>query len=349
MRSFPFRRAGLVALALHILAIIALVAYLVLAIIRATHSDVDISEFVKKLLPAGNCLCDSSTIFDCKLSIPYSKGYNAATDTQLTPAVQGDWKFQYGRDSLDSGLSHDQCIAAFPGFFEEVYRAMEVRQRMQSNVSVDDLDAIELGRGMVRAMIVDRKLRVLASKQVYEDHRKKALAILHSIHRSIPMDGRPTPNIEFVFSVEDFAENPAQPIWTLARRPQDHNLWLIPDFGFWSWDLPDLGTLDDVVDQVMRYEVSTEWDTKIQKLVWRGKPQMLPKLRRSLLDATKDKPWSDVEGLIPGPSAVSENYLSAADQCKYMFIAHAEGKLILKRFGYRIDPEIFQVGATRDP
>lgn len=342
------RKAGLIAVVLHILALIALVVYLVLAIIHATHSDVDISEFIKRLLPAGNCLCDSNTVFDCKLSIQAAKASSVALAMQSTDAHQGDWKFDYARDSLDSGLTHDQCTTAFPGFFEEVYRAVEVRHKSKSNISVDDLDDIELSRGMVRAMIVDRKLRVLETKQVFEDHRKKALAILYAMQRSIPMDGRPTPNIEFIFSVEDFALNPAQPIWTLARRPQDHNLWLIPDFGFWSWDLPDLGTLGDVVDQVIRDEASTEWNMKIPKLVWRGKPQMLPKLRRSLLDATAGKPWSDVEGLIPGPSAVPENYLSAADQCKYMFIAHAEGNGILERFGYGVDPKILQVEVTRD-
>jgi hypothetical protein len=224
-------------------------------------------------------------------------------------------------------MSRDQCNVAFPGYFEEVHRAAETRRTRQSNVTLDELDAIELSRGMVRAMIIGGKLRVLESKHMDEDHRKKGLAILHSIYRSFSSNVRSVPNVEFIFSIEDMVDHPTQPIWTLSRRPQDHNLWLMPDFGFWSWDLQDLGTLDDVVEQVTRLEASTEWETKIRKLVWRGKPQMLPKLRRALLDASKDKSWSDVAGLIPGPSPVPENYISAADQCKYMFIAHAEGKI----------------------
>ncbi len=324
-KQFYLRRAGVIAVLIHLLAIAALIVFLVRAIIRATHSDTEISGFVKKLLPAGNCLCQSSTVFECSLSLLEQ----SKKEVDTSGRIKTDWKFEYDRDSLNFGLTRDQCNVAFPGYFEEVFRAVEVRKSYGSNVTVDDLDAIRLSRGMVRAMIADRKLRVLESKHGDEDHRKKGLAILHSIYRSISTDGRPIPNIEFVFSIEDMVDHPSMPFWTLSRRPRDHNLWLMPDFGFWSWDLQDLGTLDDVVEEVVRYEASTGWATKIQKLVWRGKPQMLPKLRRSLLDVTKDKPWSDVAGLIPGPTRVAENYLSAADQCKYMFLAHAEGTVLV--------------------
>ena len=326
-KHFRFRRTAIIAIVFvfHLLAIITLIVYVVLAIIHATHSDTDISGFVKTLLPAGNCFCESSTIFDCSLSLSEARKKGNVADVHSQNRAPSEWQFQFGRDSLNFALSRDQCNVAFPGYFEEVLRAVNARSRRQINVTVDELDAIELSIGMVRAIIVDGKLRVLESKHLDEDYRKKGLAILHSIYRSISIDGRPIPNAEFVFSVEDMVKHATQPIWTLSRRPQDHNLWLMPDFGFWSWDLQDLGTLDDVIDEVTRYEASTEWVTKIQKLVWRGKPQMLPKLRRALLDASKDKPWSDVAGLIPGPSLVPENYISAADQCKYMFLAHAEG------------------------
>jgi len=191
---------------------------------------------------------------------------------------------------------------------------------------------------MVRAMIVDGKLYVLESNQGDQDHRKKALATLQSIHRSISNipDPRQMPNIEFVFVVKDFAETPSLPLWTLARRQQDENLWLMPDFGFWSWDLQDLGPFDEVVSQVIRDEAENYWETKTQKLIWRGKLPMAPKLRRALLASTKGKLWSDVEGLTPAiPPTVVSNYVSAADQCKYMFIAHAEGRSYSGSLKYR--------------
>jgi hypothetical protein len=301
-----------------------LTGYLVLAIIHATKSASDISEFVEKLLPAGNCLCQSSTVFDCRVDLLDEYWGKNGLHTDPPNSAAGEWQFQHGRDSLNFGLSDEQCAMAFPGLFEEIHRAVGVRLERQSNVSAADLDAVEAGRGTTRAMILNGKLRVLEAKHPDETQRKKGLAILYSINRAISIDGRTTPDIEFVFSIDDMVENPSQPIWTLARRSQDQNLWLMPDFGFWSWDLQDLGTLDDVTEQVIRDEAAIGWGGKIQKLVWRGSPQMLPRLRRDLLKASKNKPWSGVEALLPEHSP--ENYIGAADQCKYMFVAHAEGE-----------------------
>ena len=131
------------------------------------------------------------------------------------------------------------------------------------------------------------------------------------------------PNIEFVFSVEDLPAQPTKPMWSLARRAQDHNLWLIPDFGFWSWDMPAIGTLDEVANEAV--ESIEPWDQKSEKLVWRGKITFAPKLRRALLDAAKGKPWSDVGQLKWTDPNFKEQFLGPVDQCNYMFIAHAEG------------------------
>jgi hypothetical protein len=114
-------------------------------------------------------------------------------------------------------------------------------------------------------------------------------------------------------------------MWSLARRVQDHNLWLIPDFGFWSWDMPSLGTLDEVANEAVERESVEPWDQKQEKLVWRGKITFAPKLRRALLDAAKGKPWSDVGQLKWTDPNFKEQFLGPVDQCNYMFIAHAEG------------------------
>ena len=133
------------------------------------------------------------------------------------------------------------------------------------------------------------------------------------------------PNIEFVFSVEDLPAQPTKPMWSLARRAQDHNLWLIPDFGFWSWDMPAIGTLDEVANEAIQRESIEPWDQKSEKLVWRGKITFAPNLRRALLDAAKGKPWSDVGQLKWTDPNFKEQFLGPVDQCNYMFIAHAEG------------------------
>jgi hypothetical protein len=330
-KKLRLRSAGIVAIVIHLLTIAGLVVFLVLAIIKATKSETaEISSFMKKLLPAGSCLCESSTLFDCKFSAAEVQRHESSWDAKFPTSFEDVWQFQFGRDDVNLGLSDEQCRSAFPGLFEEIYRGVYLRVEQGSNITVEELDSIELSRGRIRALIIDRKLRILASQQMDEDHRKKGLAILQSIYRSISTDGRSISNIEFVLSIEDKVEHPNQSIWTLSRRPYDERLWLMPDFGFWSWDLQDLGPFDSVVEQVIRDEKYSDWDSKIQKLVWRGKMPMAPKLRRALLDASKDKPWSDVEGLVTGDSHVMENYISAADQCKYMFLAHVEGEIPIR-------------------
>ena len=318
--NIRLRRPGFI---IALLAQLVFIASLVRAIINATHSDGDISEFVRKLLPAGNCLCESSTVFDCRLSREDGHWNTHMPETTNTGSSQGAWRFQHGRDDSDIGMSEDKCTAAFPGLFEEVYRAVGLRAEQQKKVSLADLDAITIERGRVRAMIINGTIRILEAKQPHDDHRKKALATLYSIHRAISTRPKAIPDIEFVFSIDDMVDCPSQPVWTLARRSQDQNLWLMPDFGFWAWDLDDIGTIDDVSEQIERDEEAAGWDSKIRKLVWRGKLQMLPMLRRALLDASRGKSWSDVAGLKPG--ATPENYIGAAEQCKYMFLAHAEG------------------------
>lgn len=102
----------------------------------------------------------------------------------------------------------------------------------------------------------------------------------------------------------------------------------MPDFGWWSWDMPALGAIDDVADEAVRRERLEPWDAKKQKLVWRGKLNFAPKLRRALVEAAKGKSWSDVGQVKWEDTEFKEpgaHFLGPVDQCSYMFIAHAEG------------------------
>jgi Glycosyl transferase family 90 len=321
-----FRRIGIVTI-ISLLAQIALIVSLIWAVILVTNSDEHLPELLRKLRPAGNCLCESSTVFDCSWT-QNLQTINNAFGTGPKDIVEDEWQFQHGRDDLDLSMSEDKCNVAFPGLFEEVHRAVGWRIEQGRNVTLADLDAVTIERGRIRAMIVDGKIRVLAASHSFDDHRKRALATLYSIYRAISADTKAIPNIEFIISLDDMVDTPSQHVWALTRRSQDQNLWLVPDFGFWSWDLEDVGTIDDVAEQIIREESVTGWDAKIQKLVWRGTPKMLPKLRGALLDASRGKIWGDVAALAPGTPP--KNYLGAAEQCRYMFLAHAEGVSLVR-------------------
>jgi hypothetical protein len=182
---------------------------------------------------------------------------------------------------------------------------------------------------MVRAFIYHGELYVVAARAAQEDHRRKVVAALSSIYRALVADSDRASrrDIEFIFSVEDKVEdvtNSDNPVWVLARSAAEQGVWLMPDFGFWAWDSPlnSIGPFDQVVERVKRADIP--WPKKTPQLVWRGKPSFAPKLRRALMDAARDKSWGDVKQV---DWFERTNIISMEDHCRYMFIAHVEGKM----------------------
>lgn len=287
------------------------------------NSDRDyIHPILTQLIPAGHCACQTSTTFECSTCLSCSE-----IGLQLPSPSQ--WKFEYPRDARNEALDNLQCQTAFPGLFEDISRGQKY-WRSLGGLATEDLDAIHIRPGMARAFISQGHLHVVASQTKGEDHRRKILGVLSSIHRALAADrDRVTRrDIEFIFSVEDKVEDVTSadhPIWTFARTSTEERVWLMPDFGFWAWDNPKnyIGPYDQVVDRIARMDIT--WGEKRPQLVWRGKPSFAPKLRRALMDATRDKDWGDVKQVDWSTGA---NVLRMEDHCHYMFIAHVEGKLM---------------------
>jgi hypothetical protein len=133
------------------------ITYLIVKIVSGTRSNgPKMSEFVMKLLPAGTCLCESSTTFDCAYSLEALSAIPPVGDADKLPTMDLDWRFDFDRDGQNLGLTLTQCEAAFPGLFEDVIRAVDVR--WEKPISKQELDDIELGHGMVRATIFEGKV-----------------------------------------------------------------------------------------------------------------------------------------------------------------------------------------------
>jgi hypothetical protein len=296
----------------------------------AMNSDKDdVSPILTQLIPAGHCTCQTATIFECSSCLePHMSDMNATAND--------DWQFQHGRDDRNVGLSQSQCTASFPGLFEDVERANKYWAG-KGDISTTTLDGVELVKGMTRAMIYNGDLYVIATESKGEDHRRKTLATLSAMYRALaamPLR-HAAPNLEFVFSVEDKASDvvgTGHPIWVYARKASEESLFLMPDFGFWAWDnmIGDtnnqIGSYDGVVEKAMEVENDLAFADKQHKLVWRGKLSFAPKLRRTLLDVCREHDWCDAKELNWN---VRANYLTLEDHCKYQFIAHVEGTLLL--------------------
>ena len=183
--------------------------------------------------------------------------------------------------------------------------------------------------GLLNNRLTQSQLYVIQIVCKGEDHRKKVVATLASIYRAMTATPwrRDLPNVEFIFTIEDMADDPDHPLWVLTRRIEDHQLWLMPDFGFWSWNVDGIGPYTQVVSEISTREVDRKWDKKEEKLVWRGKLSFAPKLRRALLDAAHDKSWSAVRALQWfSEDSMMNDFMSSVDQCNYLFIAHTEGR-----------------------
>ncbi|KAL4740579.1 glycosyl transferase family 90-domain-containing protein [Aspergillus similis] len=295
-----------------------------------------IHPILSQLIPAGHCACETAAVFECSTCL---------TCSHQDPILQIDenetelWEFEYTRDALDVGLSRSQCAASFPGLFEDVSRA-GTYWRTHGGLSPDELDVVPINQGMGRARITGGELYVISVRARGEDHRRKILATLSAMHRALVADGNrlARPEIEFVFSIEDKlvdVTNPEHPVWALARTADEEAAWLMPDFGYWAWDHlhTPIGPYDQVVEQAAEYD-NIPWEDKQQQLVWRGKPSFAPKLRRALMDATRGQPWADVQA-VDWREHDKSNVLKMEDHCKYMFIAHVEGRSYSASLKYR--------------
>ncbi|KAF2110169.1 glycosyl transferase family 90-domain-containing protein [Lophiotrema nucula] len=353
------RRCGVTdALSAFFLSACALILLLVCSIIYGTRTENrSLPPLVQEVLPAGRCLCEFSTTFSCDTCLECAASQTSLPGVNATTDEDEAWVFNYRRDANNYGLDEDQCQAAFPGLYEDIERARKFRGR-HNKVTEQELSSFRLSKGMVRAMIYDgevsscpnhvtlsilelgliyMQLYILQTFMVDNINRQKAVGTLAAIHRAIVSTPHrdAIPNIEFVLSVEDLPAQSQKPVWGLARRAQDHDLWLIPDFGFWAWDMPQIGTFSEVASEAIEREAIEPWDQKQEKLVWRGKINYAPKLRRALLEAARGKPWSDVGQLQWSGVDFKEQFLGPVDQCNYMFIAHAEGRSYSGALKYR--------------
>lgn len=158
-------------------------------------------------------------------------------------------------------------------------------------------------------------------------------AILSQLHRALLTSPTRLPDTPFAFVVND---NPRNNSWVFARpnKKSDYNLFLMPSFAFWSWPSPTLGTFDAALSRIASVEVTTPWEKKIDKAVWRGTPWFNPlghpTLRQDLLKATRHREWANVAAL----NTSKENALAIEDFCRYKYVVYTEGVTYSGRLPY---------------
>ena len=211
-----------------------------------------------------------------------------------------------------------------------------------------------MGRYSISLLVISYMLSHLQLLIIHAEHlegfKSRGHATLHSLHRALSSypARRTLPNIEFIFLVEDFSgEN--VPRWTYSKTngPNHANIWLMPDFGYWSW--PEIGVSSYskfrrramAIDEGIREDGENigpiDFQSKLKKLVWRGALNPNP-LRGKLWNLAKGKMWADVQYINwDDPKDVKRKVLAMEEYCKYAYLAHVEGRSYSGRMKYLLN------------
>ncbi|KAL4885246.1 glycosyl transferase family 90-domain-containing protein [Aspergillus karnatakaensis] len=303
--------------------------------------------------PVANTQCaNAGTNTDSSSSSEPGSGRNATRE----------WTFDVRRDGDNHGLSHEQCLAAFPKLFIEIDKA--VKERLTDGgkglISFKEVDDLASGDedGLVRAVIRGGELYIIDfGNMPYTFSRGKAT--LHSLNRALAAypDRHELPDIEFVFSTDDYS-NGKSPIWSYSKRAQDTGVWLMPDFGYWSWPEVKVGSYKEIRRKIAAIDdgdsssssskkpgAGLPFHSKKKQLAWRGSLAPNPEIRGSLLAASKGKSWASIKEInwpsssssSPSSSSTPENLLPMENHCTYMFLAHTEGRSFSGRGKYLLN------------
>ncbi|RAL13477.1 DUF821 domain protein [Aspergillus homomorphus CBS 101889] len=255
-----------------------------------------------------------------------------------------DWEFHVERDGNNYGLTAQQCRAAFPKLFVEIDKSTATRK--DNPITFDELDKIPVSDGMVRGIIDNGQLYILDyAPQPATFTRAKAT--LHALHRALSASPSQLPSLEFILTTEDFhtpsPDDPTPLIWSYTKQPEDRNTWLMPDFGYWSWPEVHAGPYSSVRARLRTIDEGSPqtstpalpFQSKRKQLLWRGATAPNPSIRGTLLKATQGKSWASVRVLDwDNPDG---HFLPLEDHCRYMFLAHTEGRSFSGRGKYLLN------------
>ncbi|CAH7688397.1 glycosyl transferase family 90-domain-containing protein [Phakopsora pachyrhizi] len=250
--------------------------------------------------------------------IPYSKKY---------------FKKYYHRVETENNRNFNRfkCLEKFPKLYSELQRSKKYFDDNKIKVSTDDLDeAIKFGHA--RVMIYENQVFI---KQFNGGPGKRTEAILNSIQEAVITSPGRLPNVEFVISTEDVPKESSKEhmLWTLDRSSSQNKFWLMPDFGFYSWPEPRVGSMNEVRATTLRMENTIkEWKNKISKAFWKG--ALLVQLRKDLIEVSKGRSWSDISEIVWNRDLKQDQLKRPDEHCYYKYLIHVEGYAYSGRLKY---------------
>lgn len=229
--------------------------------------------------------------------------------------------------AMDRQLDQASCQSLFPNLYRELDRSVEYHAT-RANITLQHLDrAVQYSHA--RVLIYRNRVYI---KQFNGGPGKRTEALLNSIQEAVITSPELLPDIEFVLKSSDAPQgaDDQHPLWVLDRTESQEGVWLMPDYGFYSWPEPKVGGMIEVRDKTAERENRLSWKTKIPKAFWRG--AILVPLRQQLLEVSKGKPWSDIAPIVW--QNLNGGLTTPEDHCNYKFLIHTEGYAYSGRLKY---------------
>ena len=255
--------------------------------------------------------------------------------------TEQEWAFDHKRDGNNHGLTEAQCLSAFPQLYKEVDRAVHYHRNERGKITQEDVEIAWRHDGIVRVLIDDNHLHIVDALKVFErGHRFRHMSTLLSLQAAVSGSQEPLPNTELTYTILDFplrdSDTHGHTTLAYSREPDQKSLWLMPDFGFYSWPKINMNSYSDL--RAVIEENEDDFLDKIPKLIWRGQVDRGKEVRQALLDASEGQPWSAVSSFSwHNQSDVDANLISMEDHCDYMFAAMTEGLTWSGRLKYLLN------------
>ncbi|MBW0530654.1 hypothetical protein O181_070369 [Austropuccinia psidii MF-1] len=228
--------------------------------------------------------------------------------------------------AMDRQLDSESCQRIFPRLYDELDR-VKAYCFSKNGITLEQLDK-GLSSSHARVLLYNNRLYV---KHFNPAPWSRPIAILNSIHEAVITSPEPLPNIEFLINTDDAIKSDEPlPIWALDRVQSQEALWLMPDFGFYSWPEPKVGSMIEVRDKTAALEAKMTWKDKIPKAIWRGAPMV--ELRQQLLQVSNGQKWSDIASI--DWSNPTDAFIPPEDHCQYKYLIHTEGSAYSGRLKY---------------
>lgn len=173
-------------------------------------------------------------------------------------------------------------------------------------------------------------------------------SILQMLNEAIITSTERLPDVDFVFDEYDIAEAVGSPVLSLCRKPEQEELWTMPDFGFGTWPRSVHASFETISDRAAEVDAKLKWSDKIGKLYFRGafwvgwiRQHFADVVCRSKQPRSKScqllthpsqaqgHEWSDVQEV---NWDTGDKVVTMDEHCKWKFLAHCEGTVYSARF-----------------